>query len=100
MVAARFARAALASGRAAEAAAALRTLVARHPDYAPGASLLARALAAADEPAEAAEMARRAIRLNPFDPSPHCVLAEVDTSTVDGPTRGRESAACQLLGAR
>ena len=98
IVAARYARAALASGRALEAANALEALVARHPDYAPGTALLATALAAAGREESAVAMARRAIRLNPFDPAPHCVLSEAGPAHVSEETRTRESVACQSLG--
>jgi len=87
VVAARFARSALESGQAERAVEALRPVVATHPEYAPSAALLARALEAAGVDREAGVMALQAIRLNPFDPAPHCVLASV------GPERERPAEA-------
>lgn len=93
VVAARFARAALQSGQAERAVAALRPVVATHPEYAPSAALLARALEAAGVEAEASAFAVQAIRLNPFDPAPHCVLAAVGPE----PQRADEAQRCASL---
>lgn len=94
VVAARFARSALESGQADRAVAALRPVVATHPEYAPSVALLARALEAAGVDAEASTVAMQAIRLNPFDPSPHCVLSTA------GPAAQRpdEAQRCASLG--
>ena len=93
VVVSRYARSALAGGDANGALAALQSLVELTPDYAPAHSLLAEAARAADDPATASRAALAALRLNPFDPTPHCVLAEV------GPEahREREGAACRAL---
>jgi Flp pilus assembly protein TadD len=94
VVAARFARSALESGQAERAVEALRPVVATHPEYAPSAALLARALEASGQSAEAGRVAQQAIRLNPFDPAPHCVLSTA------GPERERpaEAQRCASLG--
>ncbi|MCA9533191.1 MAG: hypothetical protein KC593_05920 [Myxococcales bacterium] len=94
VVAARFARAALGSDQATRAVAALRPVVATHPEYAPSVSLLARALEAAGHGEEARQYAHQAIRLNPFDPAPHCVLGAVGSAE----ERADEAARCASLG--
>ena len=76
IISARLARAALAAGNPAGAIEALTEVRTRYPEHAPvWATLSAAYLAAGDEPA-ARHAAQVAIRLNPFDPEPHCVLAQ------------------------
>lgn len=93
VVAARFARSALASGQAETAVTALRPVVVTHPEYAPSHALLAEALSTAGQSEEARQMAMQAIRLNPFDPSPHCVLASVGSES----QRSDEATRCASL---
>ncbi len=94
VVCARFARSAIQSGAPERAVEALRPVVRTHPEYAPSSALLAAALHAAGEMDEARARARHAIRLNPFDPAPHCVLA----ATTEGPESLAEGQLCTTLG--
>ena len=82
------------AGQADRAAAALRPVVATHPEYAPSAALLARALEAAGADAEASTFAMQAIRLNPFDPAPHCVPSTAGPAA----QRADEAQRCATLG--
>ncbi|MEM7607851.1 MAG: hypothetical protein AAF411_21060 [Myxococcota bacterium] len=101
LVAAQLARATVAhaeaggegASRAESAIATLRPFVARQPDYAPLRSALAGAYAVAGQSAAAADEARAAIRLNPFDPAPHCVLAELEIEEAEA-----EGQRCRRLG--
>jgi Flp pilus assembly protein TadD len=94
IVASRFARAALASGDARGAVDALRTVVVRHPDHAPTHAALGAAQLALGERAAARTSLREALWLNPFDPAPHCDLAEATDLPAE---RERERAACRTL---
>ncbi|MEO0325922.1 MAG: tetratricopeptide repeat protein [Myxococcota bacterium] len=95
LVASRFARAALAGGRPAEARAALVPLAARRPEHAPTFSLLGRAWQLEGNATEARRAATVALGLNPFDPRPHCVLAEV---LAEAGERSEEARWCARLG--
>lgn len=95
IIAARLARAAIAAGEPERAIGALEPMIERYPDHAPTWSSLARARRMLGDRPGALEAARAAIRLNPFDPSPHCDLAEVES---DEATRREESDRCRALG--
>ncbi len=95
IIASRLARAALRSGDARAAVTASRAILARYPDHAPAHALLASALRLSGQGAGARTAAREAIRLNPFDPSPHCDLSAV---TDHAPERDREADVCRRLG--
>ncbi len=95
IVASRLARAALRSGDSRAAVAATRAILERYPDHAPAHALLASALRLSGQGTGARTAAREAIRLNPFDPSPHCDLSAV---TDHGPERDREADICRRLG--
>ena len=95
IIAARLGRAAIAAGDPERAIRALDPMAERYPEHAPTWSSLARARRMLGDRAGALDAARAAIRLNPFDPSPHCDLAEVET---DEQTRTEESDRCRALG--
>ncbi|MCB9591748.1 MAG: hypothetical protein H6719_03355 [Sandaracinaceae bacterium] len=95
IVAARFARAALVGGRPAEAIRALAPSREHFEEHEPTWAVSGAAwLALGDLPA-AAEALRSAIRLNPFDPDPHCDLAE---ASADADERRREREVCEQVG--
>jgi len=91
----RLGRAALASGDAERAVEALEPVSERYPEHAPTWAVLAAALRASGEPREARDAAVHAIRLNPFDPQPHCVLALVGADEAE---RALERGQCRSLG--
>lgn len=95
IVASRLARAALSAGDGPRAVAAIERVLARYPEHAPAHAVLAAARLEAGLVPEAREAAREAIRLNPFDPEPHCVLG---TAGADEAERTREAQACSTLG--
>jgi tetratricopeptide (TPR) repeat protein len=95
IVASRLARAALAAGDAKRALEAIERVTDRYPDHAPAHAVRGAALLAQGNRAEAARAAREAIWLNPFDPRPHCDLAQ---ATDDARERQREASACRTLG--
>ncbi|MEM9069243.1 MAG: tetratricopeptide repeat protein [Myxococcota bacterium] len=95
IVASRLARAAVEGGTPERAVAALTPVVAQYPEHAPTQAVLARAKRLLGDAAGAREAAAIAIRLNPFDPSPHCDLAEVAES---GAERAAEADRCRALG--
>jgi Flp pilus assembly protein TadD len=95
IIASRLARASLRSGDARAAVAASTAILERYPDHAPAHALLASALRLSGQGASARTAAREAIRLNPFDPSPHCDLSAV---TDHEPERNREADICRRLG--
>jgi len=94
VVATRFGRAALAAGDPSAAARVLESMLPLYPDYAPVLSLLGAAHRARGDVARARSVLREAIRINPFDPEPHCHLAELGENEA---TRARESAFCAQL---
>ncbi|MBX3249903.1 MAG: tetratricopeptide repeat protein [Myxococcales bacterium] len=95
IVASRLARAALEAGEAQLAHDALAPLAERYPDHAPTHALLGRARRLLGDEAGAREAAAHAIRLNPFDPMPHCDLALVAENEV---ARRLEADQCRQLG--
>lgn len=95
IVASRLGRSALEAGKADDAAAAARRILRDHPTHAPAHALLASALALAGDAPGAYRAAVEAIRQNPYDPAPHCVVAEASTSDDE---REREAGACRTLG--
>lgn len=95
IVSARYARAALTGGRPADAVRALERSRARFEDHAPTWAVSGAAWLALGDLPRAAEALRAAIRINPFDPQPHCDLAEASESADE---RRREREACAALG--
>jgi len=95
ILAARFARAALVGGRPAEALRALERSRERYEDHAPTWAVSGAAWLALGDMGHAREGLRAAIRINPFDPEPHCNLAEASD---DAAERARERSACEQLG--
>ncbi len=89
------AAASLEAGHPADAVRALAPIVDRYPDHAPSLAVLARAYRETGDRERAESTARAALRLNPFDPSPHCDLAAVAT---DDATRALEARQCTALG--
>jgi tetratricopeptide (TPR) repeat protein len=94
ILASRVARSSLATQDASHALDALRGALSTHPNHAPLHALRGTALLALSKNSEAAEALREAIRLNPFDPTPHCSLSRVS----EGAEAARERAACSQLG--
>lgn len=95
IVASRLARAALEAGDAERAVRVLEPLATRYPEHAPTQAILARGRRMRGDAEGAREAAIAALRLNPFDPMPHCDLALVERSEV---ARSLEADQCQLLG--
>ncbi len=95
IVAARFARAALIGGRPAEALQALERSRERYEDHAPTWAVSGAAWLALGDLTHAREALRAAIRINPFDPAPHCDLAEASD---DASERTLERGVCEQLG--
>lgn len=94
IVASRHARAALAGGDAQQAVDALTPAAARYPDHAPIQAVLGAArLALGDLPAARTAL-REAVRINPFDPAPHCDLARAAEADAE---RSREENTCRAL---
>lgn len=91
IVAGRVARAALQAGEHQRAIDALGPVIARNPDYAPARAMMSRALLSSGSRDRAAAEALEAIWLNPFDPAPHCVLAEAGEES----NRAAEAALCR-----
>jgi tetratricopeptide (TPR) repeat protein len=94
IVAARWGRAALQAGDPASAERALAPQAVRFPGHAPTHAVLGAARLQLGKRVEAAESLREAIRINPFDPQPHCDLAN---ATDDSAEAEREGAACSQL---
>lgn len=90
----RLSRSAFEAGEIDESIRAGERAISYYPDHAPALSLLAQAYARADRAEKAAESARRAIAINPFDPEPHCVLSRLSE---DRREREIERAACARL---
>ena len=95
IVATRYARAALTGGRAQQAVDALASFRERYPDHAPTWAISGAAWLALGDLGRARPALREAIRINPFDPQPHCDLAE---ASEDEAERTRERNACATLG--
>ncbi|MEM7137175.1 MAG: hypothetical protein AAF500_11380 [Myxococcota bacterium] len=93
VVASRFARAAIAGGRPRDALDPLEYTLLLYPGHAPAQASLATALWRTGNRQGAKQAARQAIALNPFDPQPHCILAEVG-----GPTANYERGLCARFG--
>jgi len=95
IVSARFARSALVGGRPAEAVRALERSRERFDDHAPTWAVSGAAWLALGDLERARMALRRAIRINPFDPQPHCDLGE---AADDEQERRRERAMCERIG--
>lgn len=93
VVASRYARAAIAGGKPKDAVKPLRYTLLLYPGHAPAQASLATALWRTGNRFGASAAARTAIALNPFDPQPHCVLAELG-----GPTADYERGLCTRFG--
>jgi tetratricopeptide (TPR) repeat protein len=94
IVAARLARAALEAGDAARSLAAVEPLLERYPEHAPTHAVRGAALAELGRSEEARTALMEAIRINPFDPDPHCRLAGISLSDAEQRT---EREACATL---
>jgi tetratricopeptide (TPR) repeat protein len=94
IVAARLARSALEAGDPARSVAALEPLLTRYPEHAPTHAVRGAALHELGRLPEARAALREAIRINPFDPDPHCRLERIAEQAEEAAT---ERAACDLL---
>ena len=94
IIGARLARAALSAGKPERALKAVERLAARYPEHAPSQAMLGAARLAVHDRAGAATALREAIYINPFDPQPHCDLAQASD---DREEQARELAACRAL---
>ena len=97
IVASRYARAALTGGRPAEAVAALEPFRTRYPDHAPTWAISGAGWLALGDLEHARTALREAMRINPFDPAPHCDLAEASDREEE---RSLERSTCAELGGR
>jgi tetratricopeptide (TPR) repeat protein len=97
IVAARWGRAALASGNPKGAVQALTPQTTLYPTHAPTHAVLGAAHLALGQKNEAARALREAVWLNPFDPDPQCGLAEASS---DATEIARARRACALLRAQ
>lgn len=95
ILASRVARASLSNQRPKDAVPALDAALADHPSHAPLHALRGEALLALGEQSPGLSSMREALRLNPFDPTPHCELARLSS---DRGEQARERASCVLLG--
>lgn len=94
IVAARLARSALEAGDPGRSLAALEPLLQRYPEHAPTHAVRGAALHELGKLPEARTALLEAIRINPFDPDPHCRLEQIS----DDPDQlTTERAACDLL---
>jgi tetratricopeptide (TPR) repeat protein len=93
VVASRLARAAVRGGDGHAAIEALAPLRERFGEHAPLLATLGAAYALVGESGAAREASTESIRVNPFDPEPHCTLA-----SLDGADAAREHEACVGLG--
>ena len=93
IVASRYARSAIAGDRPGDAIAPLLETLKRYPTHAPALSSLATAQLRTSRLGAAEDTAYRAIALNPFDPQPHCILAELPL-----PQSEHEEELCARLG--
>jgi tetratricopeptide (TPR) repeat protein len=96
IVAARLARSALEAGDPGRSLAALEPLLSRYPEHAPTHAVRGAALHELGRLAEARTALLEAIRINPFDPDPHCRLERIAEQADETAT---ERAACDLLNA-
>ncbi|MET0385055.1 MAG: tetratricopeptide repeat protein, partial [Polyangiales bacterium] len=94
IVAARLARAALEAGDPARSIAALDPLLQRYPEHAPTHAVRGAALHELGRIPEARASLLEAIRINPFDPDPHCRLLRI---TEEASEVEIERSACSLL---
>jgi tetratricopeptide (TPR) repeat protein len=94
IVAARYGRAALEVGDAEGAVQALEPQIARYPSHAPTHALIGAARLRLGEREIARDSLREAIWINPFDPDPHCNLAQ---AVDDIGEAERERKACEAL---
>ncbi|MFT3922694.1 MAG: tetratricopeptide repeat protein [Myxococcales bacterium] len=95
ILASRVARASLSSKNPARALSAVDRALSDHPQHAPLQALKGAALVQLGKLPDAVEPLREAIRLNPFDPGPHCELVR---ASQDATELARERAACAKLG--
>lgn len=94
IVAARLARSALEAGDPSRSLAALEPLLSRYPEHAPTHAVRGAALHELGRLPEARAALLEAIRINPFDPDPHCRLQRI----ADDPDQAStERNACDLL---
>jgi tetratricopeptide (TPR) repeat protein len=94
IVAARLARSALEAGDPGRSLAALEPLLSRYPEHAPTHAVRGAALHELGRLPEARAALLEAIRINPFDPDPHCRLERIADSAEETAT---ERAACNML---
>jgi tetratricopeptide (TPR) repeat protein len=97
ILASRVARASLQADNPARALSAVERALQDHPQHAPLHSLRGTSLVALKRLREALPSLHEAIRLNPFDPAPHC---ELSRASDDPAEMARERAACAQLGGR
>lgn len=96
VVAERLGRTLLALDQYDRAIAVVEPALALYPERGGAAALLGEAWWHKREPAKAMPYLEAAIRVNPFDPTPHCALAELYAAN-DASLAQRERAACQKL---
>jgi tetratricopeptide (TPR) repeat protein len=94
IVAARLARSALEAGDPGRSLAALEPLLQRYPEHAPTHAVRGAALHELGRIPEARVALLEAIRINPFDPDPHCRLERIAEAAEQAST---ERSACELL---
>ena len=94
IVAARLARAALEAGDPGRSLAALEPLLSRYPEHAPTHAVRGAALHELGRVDEARRSLLEAIRINPFDPDPHCRLQRIAHDASEAET---ERVACTQL---
>lgn len=94
IVAARLARSALEAGDPGRSLAALEPLLSRYPEHAPTHAVRGAALHELGRQAEARVALLEAIRINPFDPDPHCRLERIVEQSEEA---AAERSACDLL---
>lgn len=94
IVAARLARAALEAGDASRSLYAVEPLLSRYPEHAPTHAVRGAALHELGRLPEAHAALLEAVRINPFDPDPHCRLARIAQDSKEVET---EREACAIL---
>ena len=101
VIASKLARTLLALGDAGRAIAVAAPAFELYPDSFTPAAILGEAWWKKRDGAHAAPYLEEAIRINPFDPSPHCALAEIYAAradkAVEAPRAEREQKACRSL---